>query len=421
MERKITNDLLRWKRDENRKNLLLYGMHQIGKTYSVIDFGERFYKNIVYFDLYNNNNLIDFFRKEKITERLIFNLTVLSGESIFKEDTLIVFDNCYDVEFIKKTTILSKEDYHIIIITSNKSIVKDIKSEELRYCKMNQMDFEEFLLNSEKKQLIDFINDSYDTLKPMPFHQMALDLYNDYLITGGMPEVVNEYFNGNNFLKMESIKNKILNIYIGDIALNNIQNDYSKSIEVFNSLPYQLIKENRKFQYGLIKKGGRSKEYENAINSLNNNAFINRCFRLTDIKSPLSSFKDNESFKLYLNDTGLLFTMLHLSKFKLLTDSDIRRCLIENNVANVLNNNGISLYYYQSDGKAMVSFVVQNRIGKVIPIEVIDMNLMKAKSLSMFLSKYEIEEGIRITEDNFNKKRGIKYVPIYATFCLKNL
>lgn len=421
MERKITDELLKWKRDENRKNLLLYGMHQVGKTYSVIDFGEKYYKNIAYFDLYNNSELVEIFKREKVNERMIFNLTVLSGESIFKEDTLIVFDNCDNIEFIKKTTSLCKDNYHIIIIASHKKIVKEIKSEDLRYCKMNQMDFEEFLLNSEKKQLIDFINDSYQTLKPMPFHQMALDLYNDYLITGGMPEVVNEYFNGNNFFKMEAIKNKILNIYIGDIAINSDSVDFSKSMEVFNSLPYQLMKENRKFQYGLIKKGGRSKEYENSISNLNNNALVNRCFRLIEIKSPLSSVKDDESFKLYLNDCGLLFTMLHLSKIKLLTDDDARRCLVENNVANMLNNNGVSLYYYQSDGKAMVSFVVQNRLGKVVPIEVIDMKLTKAKSLSMFLSKYGIDEGIRITEDNFNKKRGIRYIPTYASFCLKNL
>ena len=421
MERKIIEELLKWKRDENKKNLLLYGMNQVGKTYSVIDFGEKYYKNIAYFNLSNNFELIDIIKREKVSERIILNLSMLSNESIFKEDTLIIFDNCDDVEFIKKSTILCKDNYHVILITSHKSLLKEIKSEEIRYCKMEQMDFEEFLLNSDKKQLIDFIIDSYQTLKPMPFHQMALDLYNDYLITGGFPEVVNAYFNGNSFYKMESIKNKILNIYMGDIANNCDSMEFSKSMEVFNSLPLQLIKENRKFQYGLIKKGGRSKEYENSINNLSNNYIVNRCFRLLDIKSPLSSVKDSESFKLYMNDSGLLFTMLHLSKIKLLTDDDIKRCLIENNVANTLTNNGVSLYYYQSDGKAIISFVVQNRVGKIIPIEVIDMRLTKAKSLSLFLSKYGIEDGIRITEDNFNKKRGIRYIPTYAVFCLKNL
>lgn len=421
MKRKINEDLLKWKRDENRKNLLLYGMKQVGKTYSVIKFGEKYYKNIAYFDVSNNLELIDLFKKEKVCDRIILNLSVLSSESIFKEDTLIVFDNCDNVDFIKKSNVLAKENYHAIIITSHKKILKEIKSEEIRYCKMDQMDFEEFLLNSDKKQLIDFIIDSYQTLKPMPFHQMALDLYNDYLITGGMPEVVNAYLNNYSFYQIEAIKNKILNIYYGDIALSCDNTDFNKSIEVFNSMPNQLMKENRKFQYGLIKKGGRSKEYENSINNLSSNAIVNRSFRLLDIKSPLSSYKDNESFKLYMNDSGLLFTMLHLSKIKLLTDADVRRCLVENNVANYLNNNGISLYYYQSDGKANISFVVQNRIGKVIPIEVIDMKLMKAKSLSLFLSKYQIEDGIRITEDNFNKKRGIKYIPTYAVFCLKNI
>ena len=421
MERKITNELLKWKNDENKKNLLLYGMRQIGKTYSVISFGEKYYKNIAYFDLSNNLELQEIFEKEKSVDRIILNLSVLSNESIFKNDTLIIFDNCDNVNFIKKSTVLCKEEYHVILITSHKNILNEIKSEELRYCKMYQMDFEEFLLNGDKKQLIDFIIDSYQTLKPMPFHQMALDLYNDYLVTGGMPEVVNAYFNNLSFYQIEAIKNKILNIYLGDMALINDTSDFIKSMEVFNSLPYQLIKENRKFQYGLIKKGGRSKEYENSINNLNSNSLVNRCYRLLDIKSPLSSVKDIESFKLYANDSGLLFTMLHLNKIKLMTDSDIRRCIIENNVANTLTNYGNSLYYYQSDGKANISFVIQNRIGKVIPIEVIDMKLTKAKSLSLFLNKYNLLDGIRITEENFNQRRGIKYIPTYAIFCLKDL
>ena len=349
------------------------------------------------------------------------NINIETHIEVTPEDTLIIFDNCDNVNFIKKSTVLCKEEYHVILITSHKNILNEIKSEELRYCKMYQMDFEEFLLNGDKKQLIDFIIDSYQTLKPMPFHQMALDLYNDYLVTGGMPEVVNAYFNNLSFYQIEAIKNKILNIYLGDIALINDTSDFIKSMEVFNSLPYQLIKENRKFQYGLIKKGGRSKEYENSINNLNSNSLVNRCYRLLDIKSPLSSVKDIESFKLYANDSGLLFTMLHLNKIKLMTDSDIRRCIIENNVANTLTNYGNSLYYYQSDGKANISFVIQNRIGKVIPIEVIDMKLTKAKSLSLFLNKYNLIDGIRITEENFNQRRGIKYIPTYAIFCLKDL
>lgn len=421
MYRKVEKEFLKWKKDEVRKNMLLYGARQIGKTYTVLQFGKANYKNTAYFDMTNNSEILELFQKEKVSERIILKLSILSNETIFQNDTLIVFDNCDNIEFIKKTPALGRMNYHIIIITSHQNILNDIKSEELRYCKMNSMDFEEFLLNSDKKQLIDFIIDSYQTLKPMPFHQMALDLYNDYLITGGMPEVVKAYFENEDFYQIEAIKQKIISVYKGDICLNSNIIDISKSMEVFDILPYQLYKENRKFQYGLIKKGGRSKEYENSINNFVLNGIVNRSYRLIEIRSPLSSVKDLESFKLYVNDSGLLFTMLHLNKVKLLTDNDVRRCLVENNVANSLNINGMSLYYYQSEGKAIISFIVQNKIGQVIPIEVIDMRLTKAKSLSIFLSRYNLNDSIRITEDNFSKKRNIRCIPTYAVFCLKDL
>ena len=423
MERKINEDLLKWKRDINKKPLLLYGTRQIGKTYSVIELGKSKYKNIAYFDTTNNIQLFNVFQKENSLDKIILKLSILSNESIFGEDTLIVFDNCNDPDFIKLLKIFGRDDnkYDVIIITSHKDILNKVKGEEFRYCKMYGMDFEEFLLNSDKKQLIDFIKDSYQTLKPMPFHQMALDMYNDYLITGGFPEVIKAFFDNESSYQLEAIKQKIYNIYISDIlAINNLV-DVSRCMDVFMSLPYQLQKENRKFQYGLIKKGGRSKDYETSINNLALNSLVNRSYRLLDIKSPLSSVRDVESFKLYVSDSGLLFTMLHLNKVKLMTDEDVRRCIVENNVANVLASYGNSLYYYQSDGKAEVTFVVQNKMGKIIPVEVVNMKLTKAKSLSLFLSKYDINDSIRITEDNFNKRKNIRFVPVYATFCLKDL
>jgi len=302
MERKVNDELFKWKSDENKKILLLYGVRQIGKTYSVIDFGKARYKNIAYFDVNNNIELVDLFNKENSLDRIMLKLSILSGESIFKNDTLIVFDNCYDVEFIKKLKIFNteKEKFDVIVITSKKELLNKIKGEDFRYCSMYPMDFEEFLINSDKKQLRDFIIDSYQTLKPMPFHQMALDLYNDYLITGGFPEVVSAYFNGNDNHLIESIKQKIISVYIGDICFINKASDQTRILEVFDSLPYQLKKENRKFQYGLIKKGGRSKDYDECINTLAINSIVNRSCRLMDIKSPLSSFKDAESFKLYV-------------------------------------------------------------------------------------------------------------------------
>ena len=168
-----------------------------------------------------------------------------------------------------------------------------------------------------------------------------------------------------------------------------------------------------------MRTGGRSKDYEKAIEFLANNGIVYKCHKISEVNPPLSKCKDPESFKLYLNDTGLLFMMMHLSKIKLFTDDSLKYILFENSVANSIINCGYNLYYYQSEGKAEVPFVIQTRAGKIIPIEIVNKNISKAKSLSLFMSKFNINDAIRFTEDNFSIKKGIKYVPIYASFCLK--
>lgn len=422
MERKINDELLRWSSDA-KKPLLLYGCRCVGKTYSCLSFGKQRYKNVAYFDCTNNLELFELFSHEKNIEKIILKLQMISNESIFQYDTLIIFDNCNYSELIKAIKIFSSDSnpYHIIIVTDRKDILNNVKGEELRYLQMYPMDFEEFLNNSDKKQLVDFIKDSFVTLSPMPFHQMAMDSYFDYLITGGMPEVVNAYFNKESFNIIESIKQRIISIYKSEISMYCNLNSVPKAFEVYDILPYQNKKDNHKFQYGLIKKGGRSKDYEEAINYLVNNNIVNRSYKLNDIGSPLFKNKDEDSFKLYFNDPGLLYTGLHLNKMKLLTDLDTRRMLIENNIANTLNSLGYNLFYYQSDGKALVEFIVQDRLAVITPIEIADMKLVKSKSLSIVQTKFNMDNGIKISEANFEKKRNVKIIPCYASFCLKDL
>ena len=422
MERKIYNDLVLWKKNM-KKPLLLYGAKQVGKTYSVLEFAKKNYKNIVYFNTNNYKELLDILKREKSPEKIIFKLSVLSGETIFEEDTLIIFDNVNDPYIVKAIKLFGGDNnlYHIIMITSKKENLNKFKGEELYFKAMYPLDFEEFLVNADKRQLVDFIKSSYINNTPMPFHQLAFDLYNDFLITGGYPEVVSAYLKGADYILLDSIKQKIIDtIKKETIEVYNLI-DVQRSNEVLNSLPYQLLKENKKFQYGNIKKGSRSKDYETSINYLGMNQLIHRSFKLNDVKSPLSSYRDPESFKLYPNDVGLLYTMMHLNKMKFITDNDIRKTLIENNVANTLVNLGYNLYYYQSEGKTEISFVIQNRLGNIIPIEIVNMNLTKAKALSMFMTKFKVDNPIRLTEDNFSKKKNVKYIPLYATFCLKDL
>lgn len=421
MERKITDFLHKWKRDIIRKPLLVYGPKQIGKTYTILDFGNAAYKNVVYFNTDNNIELLDLLKKEKQLDRLAMKLSLLSGETIFKNETLIIFDNVNDLEIVKTIKLFGSErnDYHIILITSRRENLAKFKGEELQYKGMYGMDFEEFLWAIDQKQLVEFIKSSFKNGRQMPFHTVALDYFNQYLETGGFPEVVNSFIRKESPNHFEMIKNKILDSYQKEMALNSNLIDIPRSIEVFRSIPYQLKKENKKFQYGLMGFGKRAKEYESAIDFLHNNQLIYRSYKITSVKSPLSSVKEKDSFKLYLNDDGMLLFMLHINSKHLFMDEKLKLTLYENHIAKTLVEANYPIYYYQSEGKAEVGFVIQNRMGQVIPIELVNKNLSKSKSLSLFMKKFTVKEAIRITEDNFAIKKGIRYIPIYAMFCIK--
>lgn len=421
MERKIYADLLKWKKDPNRKPLLIYGNKQIGKTYTTVEFGEREYKTVSYINSDNNLELLKIMQKERTIDKIIAKLSLLTGESILKNDTLIIIDNVIDDDIVKTVKKFGKEpnDYHIIMITSLKEKLLTFKGEELQYKYMFPMDFEEYLRAVGNIELIDFIKSSYRSNKPMPFHNIAMDYYEEFLITGGLPESIEANIRKETDLKIRLIHEKQLDTYKKEFLYLNNLIDITRCNEVLNILPYQLLKSNRKFQYGLMRTGGRSKDYEKALEFLSANGIAYKCYKISEVKPPLSKCKDPESFKLYLNDTGVLFMMMHLSKMKLFTDDNLKYILYENNLASAIISSGYNLYYYQSEGKAEVPFVVQTRAGKVIPIEIVNKNLSKAKSLSLFMSKFNITEAIRFTEDNFSIKKGIKYVPIYAAFCLK--
>ena len=412
MERKIYADLLKWKKDPNRKPLLIYGNKQIGKTYTAVEFGEREYKTVSYINSDNNLELLKIMQKERTIDKIIAKLSLLTGESILKNDTLIIIDNVIDDDIVKAVKKFGKEpnDYHIIMITSLKEKLLTFKGEELQYKYMFPMDFEEYLRAVGNIELIDFIKSSYRSNKPMPFHNIAMDYYEEFLITGGLPESIEANIRKETDLKIRLIHEKQLDTYKKEFLYLNNLIDITRCNEVLNILPYQLLKSNRKFQYGLMRTGGRSKDYEKALEFLSANGIAYKCYKISEVKPPLSKCKDPESFKLYLNDTGVLFMMMHLSKMKLFTDDNLKYILYENNLASAIISSGYNLYYYQSEGKAEVPFVVQTRAGKVIPIEIVNKNLSKAKSLSLFMSKFNITEAIRFTEDNFSIKKGIKYV-----------
>ena len=423
MERKIEDFYHKWKNDIIRKPLILYGAKQVGKTFSVLEFGQKEYKNTVYFNTENNQTLLDIFEKERSTEKIILKLSLLSGETILKEDTLVILDNVNNANIIKGLKVFGSEHskYHIISIISKKEKLSEYKGEELQYKGMNGMDFEEYLWARGEKSLSELIKESFTKKKTCAFHKVALDLFQEYLITGGFPEVVKASLDGMNEYELDAIKQKILDVYKKEIALNTNLIDIPRGIEVLDSIPNQLKKENKKFQYGLMGVGKRAKEYESSINYIVNNQLAYRSYKVSTIKSPLSSCKETDSFKLYASDEGLLYSMFHLNSKQLYIDENIREVLYENHIAKTLVEGGYTLYYYQSEGKAEVNFVIQNRMGQIFPIELTIKAASKAKSLSVLMKKFTVIQGYRITENNFSIKKDVRYIPIYATFCLNDI
>ncbi len=422
MERKIEVFFQKWQKDIIRKPLIVYGPKQIGKTYTVLAYGQKEYKNIIYFNTENNKQLLDLFIKEKSTERLIINMSLLSGETILPEDTLIILDNLTDVEIVKGMKLFGSEHskYHLIGITSNKDKLTEFKGEELQFKGMTEMDFEEFLWAKDEKSLASLIKESFTKHKTCPFHKVALELFQDYLITGGFPEAVVASLEGRTTYEIDAIKQKILDVYKKEVALNKVLIDIPRGLEVIDSIPEQLKKDNKKFQYGLMGTGKRAKEYDSTINFLVNNQLVYRSYKVKTIKSPLSSCREKDSFKLYIPDDGLLFSMLKLNYKQLISDEKLKETLYENHIAKTLVEAGYSLYYYQSEGKAEVNFVIQNRMGQIIPIEITTKSMSKAKSLSVFMKKFIVHQAYRITENNFSTKKDIRYIPIYAVFCLND-
>lgn len=422
MERKISLFFTKWKKDLIRKPLVVYGPRQIGKTFTVLEFGKNEYKNVVYFNADNNKRLLDIFKQEKSPDKIIVNLSVLSGETILPNDTLIVFDNLNSIDIVKGIKLFGggNNPYHIIAITSRRENLNEFKGVELQFKSMYEMDFEEFLWARGEKQLADIIRESFIKRRTCTFHQVALDLFYDYLRIGGLPEIVKAYLDGYSDSQIKALKQKTLDAYIKEIALSSNLIDIPRGIEVLSSVSFQLRKENKKFQYGLIGYGRRAKEYESSINYLVNNQIVARSYKIRNIKSPLSSCREEESFKLYMLDDGLLYSMLNVTKKEFETDENIRETLYENHIAKTLVESGYSLYYYQSQGKAEVNFVIQNRMGEIIPLEITTKLMSKAKSLSVLMKKFTVKEGYRITENNFSTKKDIRYLPIYAIFCLND-
>lgn len=431
MYRKVYEQLKKWKKSNARKPLIIYGARQIGKTYSMLEFGQEEYDNVAYFNLENNSDLVCIFDKDLNPERIIAELSILKSVSIIPERTLIIFDEIQACE--KALTFLKyinedANEYHIIAAGSLLGLALNRGNYSFPVGKvdtinMYPMTFEEFLIALGEEELKNVIIKAAKDTIPLSetMHNKALELYRTYLAVGGYPEAVVRYIEKRDFDYVRAVQCNISDAYIADMAKYSTPADMVKAIAAYNSLPSQLAKENSKFMYSVIGSSARAKDYESAISWLISAGVVIKCNKVTEGNMPLKIYEDILSFKMYYSDVGLLAmksgvpaeNIIHNLK---LSDK-MRGILAENYVAQELYAKGIMPYYWVSTNQAEVDFVIQTG-DSVIPIEVKSADNVRARSLGIYRNKYTPEYSVRVSAKNFGFENGIKSIPLYALFAI---
>jgi len=430
MVRKIVDTLHEWKYKPDRQPLLLQGARQVGKTYTLLSFGKQYYKNVAYFSMEESKELPAIFERDLNPGRIVKELAVLCGQSIFPEDTLIILDEiqaCEQALTSLKYFAERAPQYHIVAAGSLLGVAMKRTKYSFPVGKVDMfhlypMDFEEFLWAIDEKKLCDIIWESYEGFTPLSLHETAMDFYKAYLAIGGMPRAVQEYANKRDFDFVTSLQRTLNDSYIADMAKYASALETTRIMAAWASVPAQLAKENHKFQYRIIKTGARAYEYDIALDWLKAAGMINKCVQVSEGKLPLSAYAKNEAFKVYMVDTGLLCSKLDIAPGIVMhtphSFDGFKGALTENYIMQSLVTNGITPYYWCSQGKAEVDFVFQDKQGNIIPLEAKSAENVRSKSLRFYQEKYKPAYCIRVSARNFGFDNGIMSLPLYAVGCI---
>ncbi|MCL2052467.1 MAG: ATP-binding protein [Lachnospiraceae bacterium] len=431
MYRKITRFLEEWKDSLYRKPLIVKGARQVGKTYSILEFGRLNYENVAYFNFEQNKKLKDTFDEDISPSYLIPLLSHISGQVIVKGKTLIVFDEvqvCERALTSLKYFCEEANEYHIIVAGSLLGVA--VNREEFSFPvgkvdlkTMYPMDIEEFLFALGQEDLAEKIKECFAKDSPMPsaLHDAAIKYYRQYLVVGGMPECVMQFALTGDYILIRNIQSTILENNLDDMSKYNSQNEIKKTRLTYNNITVQLSKKNTRFQYKLIKKGGRAADFENAIEWLSLSGIISQVYRVILPRKPLDDNKDIDAFKIYVSDLGLLCAKKELMAEDILYMSDellyFKGGMAENYVNIHLRINGYTTYYWESERGAEIDFIIQ-REGAIVPIEVKSADNTQAKSLKVYTQNYKPQYAIKLSTKNFGFDDGKKIVPLYAVFCI---
>ena len=436
MKRKIYAELLDWKNNtRNKKPLMVLGVRQAGKTYIIEKFCKNEYQNYKYVNLLENDIIKNLYESDLDSNEKYLRLKAILKFDLDKEDSILFIDEIQESEkLISELKYFCEKHNNVRIVCAGSLLgvkLKRLKSSfpvgKVKLLKLYPMDFEEFLMSMGEDYLIECIKDCYNNNKSMTesIHNKALSLYRTYLITGGMPESIQNMVDikGDYINYDTTIVNDILESYFNDMN-KYVTNDVEalRIKRLYNSLPSQLSNVSKKFQYSNISKDARTRDYATSLNWLEASNMVIKCKCVKNPDIPLEGFVDDDTFKLYLSDIGILNNILKIRVEDILTDniSLYKGIIAENYVANQLVCNGFDLYYWKSDATAEVDFLLYTKDG-IIPVEVKSSDNTQSKSLGVYNNNYKPKYSIRISTKDFgySEKNNIKSIPLYAVFMIK--
>lgn len=424
--------LRHWKNQTKRKPLLLMGARQVGKTYVLKQFGSLEYTNTLYINFENNPRVCKLFDASLDPKVIMKALSIEMDASIITGKTLLIFDEvqeCPNALNSLKYFCEEAPDQHIIAAGSLLEVklahTKGFPVGKVQFLTLYPLSFLEFLEALNKDKLTSFIEE-IDLLEPLApnIHEKLLEHFKEYLFVGGMPEAVAEYSVSQDLARVREIQNAILNAYSLDFAKHAPKEQIMKINQVWGSIPSQLAKENKKFIYSVIREGARAKEFEGAIQWLMEAGLIYKVAVVSVPKIPLSAYADPNIFKIYLVDVGLLGAMSHLSAKTILHENELfqefRGSISENYIAQELTHSQYPLFYWTSEGKAELDFILEHD-DLVYPLEVKSGNSSKKKSLLVYGETYHPKALIRTSPMNLKKNGDILNCPLYLIEKLRAL
>ncbi len=421
MRRSAIQNLIEWKSSEDRKPMVLKGARQVGKTWLMKEFGKNYYKSYVYFNFDEEDSLKSIFDTNKNPQRIIELLSLIAGEKIVPGETLVIFDEIQECPSALNALKYFKEkanEYHIIAAGSLLGTLlaqpKSYPVGMVNLLDIYPLTFDEFLDATEPSLFAYYNSIQKEQQIEEIFHNRLLEVYNNYLIIGGMPECVASWINYKDPVKISQIQRELIEIYENDFSKHNGKVNSGRILMVFRSIVAQLAKPNEKFMYGAVREGGRARDFEEAIEWLVSAGMLNRVYNVSKMEHPLAAFDKLDCFKLFVFDTGLLKHMAGIDNSAILLKADyqFKGQLTENFVLQQLRGQFETEPHYFSDKNGEIDFVIQHGT-EIIPVEVKGGEDKSAPSFKRYIADHHPKYAIRVSKRGYRKDGAITNLPLY--------